>query len=387
MSMPATSVKRSHGRAFTLVELLVVIAVIGILISVLLPALQTARGAAQKIGGANIHRQLGIAQLAYASDNDGAFAGPNTSGLRYYGLNYGNQIGGVSLLTRIAEELLGGETSSSTPVSTYDWISPTIGEQLNFSPNRAERHADIFNGLACPSASRVNDFVYRINSLRDGEDQDFERVLLSEGFTQISFMTPVAFHTFNSAAHQDESPVARHPFLRQVGTNKPQYVGVLSRGNPADAPVGYRPRLDRVGSFSDKILITDANRYYTREGLLDFDPAARPTGEPPKGGNANFGSFSTSGPIFAGSTAFGRAGDNAGKGPAAAADGSQLPLSIRHNGNTQINTTRFDGSVQTISTETLWADPRPWYPRGSTWNGNNATREAKAFMDGETRID
>src|SRR4051794_33471180 len=66
---------RRSDRAFTLVELLIVIAIIALLIAILLPALANARRQARTVACASNLRQLDLALRMYLEANEGRFIG------------------------------------------------------------------------------------------------------------------------------------------------------------------------------------------------------------------------------------------------------------------------------------------------------------------------
>ncbi len=94
MKKIVNATRRSPSRpAFTLVELLVVISIIGILMSLLLPAIQRARSAAERTQCGNSLKQLGFAALNFAASQNSL-----PSSTRPAGITTKPRIAGLTLL-------------------------------------------------------------------------------------------------------------------------------------------------------------------------------------------------------------------------------------------------------------------------------------------------
>src|SRR5437879_3227930 len=70
--------QRSEGqRSFTMIELLVVVAIIAVLAAILLPALQNAKEQSKRVVCMEHLKQVGVATLIMADDNNGWINGSN----------------------------------------------------------------------------------------------------------------------------------------------------------------------------------------------------------------------------------------------------------------------------------------------------------------------
>lgn len=128
---------RRAARGFTLVELLVVIAIIGILIMLLLPAVQAAREAARRMQCSNNLKQMGLAvhnleNALKIYPTGGVFPWPDINCYAQSGRPYGPEKQGLSWAYQILPYIEGGNIHSITTQSQLEAISVN----LYFCPSR-----------------------------------------------------------------------------------------------------------------------------------------------------------------------------------------------------------------------------------------------------------
>jgi prepilin-type N-terminal cleavage/methylation domain-containing protein len=152
----------SHRRAFSLIELLVVIGIMTLLMSILLPAVQKVRETANRMKCANNMRQLGLAAQNYHADRHRlppGYLGPPVSSNEDWpaNLNQGQWVGHLPVLLPYLEQdalfrqiQVDFRVQIVTPLPWF-WKSGPISHQENYTAGMAK--LKIFR---CPSTTEFN---------------------------------------------------------------------------------------------------------------------------------------------------------------------------------------------------------------------------------------
>jgi len=226
--------RASRRFAFTLVELLVVIGIIALLISILLPALNKARGAANTIACSANTRSLLQAMQIYAAQNNGSIPGsPWTTAMFLYNGD------GTAANTAY------NDVNCPSVVQIHDYQSPLariLGIKFDDGPTTTSRGS-------------------RFMQLRDlkmftcAENDFLATIFNPAGLNTVTVGRMVSFNT-------------ALPFLmKSKGISQETALQFSS----FSLPDSYTPKVSKVGSASQKVYIADGARYsYTSPPDVDL---------------------------------------------------------------------------------------------------------------------
>lgn len=157
-SRPRPGLSRHGLHGFTLIELLVVISIITLLIAILLPVIGSARETARQIACASNNRQMAMATLVLANDQNQRtpIAG------RYFASMLDNREQMRDLETYL-------ESGTPRPFAYPAAIAPYMGDQIR-RDNRTLMRIDLadprrMTGMLCPSEDRFTPAMHLSNRL------------------------------------------------------------------------------------------------------------------------------------------------------------------------------------------------------------------------------
>lgn len=300
-------IDRLRYKAFTLLELLVVVGMLSLLLSMLVPSLSTAQKTSKTLKCSCQLRTLAEAAIGYALEYDDAIPGsPLTSGMHF------TQTPGQDIWQ-----------PGQSVADWYDMAGSLLPRLTRSIPNR---RPDLIQRLTqgifeCPS----NPETYGPYP----QDEDYPVI------RAVSYLT---LNTFMRAGRKT---------YEQYLLNPPKGITideVWKVAWPDDydviMPDHYRPRIEKVGKAPGKVLLADGFRYFEPPGTKDYCIWQK----------AFAGNQSARPPCDIESREYGEA--------------CAASLSYRHGKNDAINAAFFDGHVETLAKKESHK-PEYYFPTGS----------------------
>lgn len=325
------------ARAFTLVELLVVVSVIALLLGILLPTMGDALRRSRTVACAQFERSLAQGVLGWSAANADRIPGINTSGLEL-----SNQ--------RSEDAAAFASRSSTSPTQPFDWMSPAVGDDL--PTQRAARLWQLMRDWACP-ASRVQTQVMYTAQADSGTEEALDYMAAGNDLPHAtSYLMPVVWQYQGGLDNIEVGGLGEQRIVAHVFP--PGY------RQTASPPIGYSPVMGQVGEPALKIAFADGLRYFDNTtGRTNIDCRANPD---------QFGCFGSSGALFNAERAYGTRYDLPRK--------RNIAYTYRHGG--AINAAFWDGHVATVP-ERESRDPKLWYPSGSILGSSGLEPDALSF--------
>ncbi len=340
------------NRGFTVVDVLAAGAVGCVAVALAQPVLKENKAQSMNITNRSQHQLLAARQGMFMLANDGQFTGANVTG--WVDVPGPNQ----------SDAHYVGNTTAGTPTQTTDWITPLIGEEFEFSANRAERTQQMFEQMHDPRNGRFIDAVYGSAAIDDLAD--FAAVMTNDGIRSTSYLAPAAFQYWGTPLPGGFVPgqglVKGDEYFWNLKYGGVPYNWSIPMAGNIKTPREYRPRIANVGaSTSQKVMFADGTRYVDFSGSIDIDIDPTPSFS---------GNFLSSFFAYEGEVAYGR-------------DWPGLPFSARRQGLGQdldsrvLFITFYDGSTRSTTVAQAKARPDWWAPTGSEWvSFNNIAPEA-----------